>query len=91
MFASLATGLLLKFQFATSATPRQLPQTPTLIGCKFLMITRDSHLPNSAAISEALYYNTLLDDVKEIFKNLQILTPLPSPGSSILLQTSFAL
>ena len=67
MFASLATGLLLKFQFATSATLRQLPQTPTLIGCKFLMITRDSHLPNSAAISEALYYNTLLDDVKEIF------------------------
>ncbi|WP_211215740.1 hypothetical protein, partial [Brachymonas chironomi] len=61
--------LLLKFQFATSATLRQLPQTPTLIGCKFLMITRDSHLPNSAAISEALYYNTLLDDVKEIFQN----------------------
>ena len=91
MFASLATGLLLKFQFATSATLRQPPQTPTLIGCKFLMITRVSHLPNSAAISEALYYNTLLDDVKEIFKNLQILTPLPSPGSSILLQTSLAL
>ena len=70
MFASLATGLLLKFQFATSATPRQLPQTPTLIGCKFLMITRDFHLPNFAAISEALYYNTLLDDVKEFFQIL---------------------
>ena len=70
MFASLATGLLLKFQFATSATLRQLPQTPTLIGCKFLMITRDFHLPNSAAISEALYYNTLLDDVKEFFQIL---------------------
>ena len=70
MFASLATGLLLKFQFATSATLRQPPQTPTLIGCKFLMITRDFHLPNSAAISEALYYNTLLDDVKEFFQIL---------------------
>ena len=79
MFASLATGLLLKFQFATSATLRQPPQTPTLIGCKFLMITGDFHLPNSAAISEALYYNTLLDDVKEIFSNSFFIPPGSAP------------
>ena len=45
-------------------------QTPTLIGCNFLM----NKLRKLAAISEALYYNT---KIRSILKTFQISFPSP--------------
>ncbi|MBO9515534.1 MAG: hypothetical protein J7549_15570, partial [Variovorax sp.] len=37
-----------------------------------------------AAISEALYYNTLFEDLKKVLKiSLRTLSPLPTPPTSI--------